>query len=99
MSSSRPQNELVSRKLTSVLIFPPDQIVRYVLLNDGVRSSSCTLEEGHLVELGADLSLLPPPSSAFVRSQTPFRPEDWARLKKIADGNPDESKIGAFGVG
>lgn len=29
----------------------------------------------------------------------PFRPEDWSRLKKIAEGNPDESKIGAFGVG
>jgi hypothetical protein len=29
----------------------------------------------------------------------PFRPEDWNRLKKIAEGNPDESKIGAFGVG
>ncbi|PVF92100.1 hypothetical protein CPB86DRAFT_830215 [Serendipita vermifera] len=28
-----------------------------------------------------------------------FREEDWARLKKIADGNPDEEKIGAFGVG
>lgn len=29
----------------------------------------------------------------------PFRPQDWSRLKKIAEGNPDESKIGAFGVG
>ncbi|KAG2182804.1 hypothetical protein INT44_005784, partial [Umbelopsis vinacea] len=29
----------------------------------------------------------------------PFRPEDWARLKSIAEGNPDEQKIGAFGVG
>jgi len=29
----------------------------------------------------------------------PFRPQDWDRLKKIAEGNPDESKIGAFGVG
>jgi hypothetical protein len=29
----------------------------------------------------------------------PFRNQDWARLKKIAEGNPDESKIGAFGVG
>lgn len=29
----------------------------------------------------------------------PFRPEDWQRLKKIAEGNPDEEKIGAFGVG
>ncbi|OWT41907.1 hypothetical protein C362_00273 [Cryptococcus neoformans Bt1] len=29
----------------------------------------------------------------------PFRTEDWQRLKKIAEGNPDEEKIGAFGVG
>ncbi|KAL8834763.1 MAG: hypothetical protein Q9170_003612 [Blastenia crenularia] len=28
-----------------------------------------------------------------------FRPEDWSRLKEIAKGNPDETKIGAFGVG
>ncbi|KAG6908391.1 hypothetical protein DXG01_004820 [Tephrocybe rancida] len=28
-----------------------------------------------------------------------FRDEDWNRLKKIAEGNPDEEKIGAFGVG
>ena len=30
---------------------------------------------------------------------TPFRPEDWTRLKRIAEGNPDAEKIGAFGVG
>jgi hypothetical protein len=29
----------------------------------------------------------------------PFTPADWSRLKSIADGNPDETKIGAFGVG
>jgi hypothetical protein len=29
----------------------------------------------------------------------PFRPQDWSRLKKIAEGNPDVNKIGAFGVG
>ncbi|ORY21093.1 hypothetical protein BCR39DRAFT_570024, partial [Naematelia encephala] len=29
----------------------------------------------------------------------PFRPQDWQRLKKIAEGNPDEDRIGAFGVG
>ena len=28
-----------------------------------------------------------------------FQDTDWARLKKIAEGNPDETKIGAFGVG
>jgi len=29
----------------------------------------------------------------------PFTPTDWRRLKHIAEGNPDETKIGAFGVG
>ncbi|KAF9883306.1 hypothetical protein FE257_003764 [Aspergillus nanangensis] len=29
----------------------------------------------------------------------PFSEKDWSRLKRIADGNPDETKIGAFGVG
>jgi hypothetical protein len=28
-----------------------------------------------------------------------FGDGDWARLKRIAEGNPDETKIGAFGVG
>lgn len=29
----------------------------------------------------------------------PFGENDWARLKRIAEGNPNEDKIGAFGVG
>ncbi|KAF2118693.1 hypothetical protein BDV96DRAFT_568338 [Lophiotrema nucula] len=29
----------------------------------------------------------------------PFNAADWSRLKSIAEGNPDETKIGAFGVG
>lgn len=29
----------------------------------------------------------------------PFGENDWTRLKRIAEGNPDETKIGAFGVG
>ena len=29
----------------------------------------------------------------------PFGENDWSRLKRIAEGNPDETKIGAFGVG
>ncbi|MCJ1340266.1 hypothetical protein MMC09_005560 [Bachmanniomyces sp. S44760] len=28
-----------------------------------------------------------------------FQDTDWSRLKRIAEGNPDETKIGAFGVG
>ncbi|KAI0299353.1 hypothetical protein B0F90DRAFT_1810632 [Multifurca ochricompacta] len=35
----------------------------------------------------------------FKNNGIPFRDEDWSRLKKIAEGNPDEEKIGAFGVG
>ncbi|KAI8351189.1 hypothetical protein BD560DRAFT_450089, partial [Blakeslea trispora] len=35
----------------------------------------------------------------FKNNGMPFRPEDWQRLKRIAEGNPDEQKIGAFGVG
>ncbi|KAF2667215.1 hypothetical protein BT63DRAFT_375697 [Microthyrium microscopicum] len=29
----------------------------------------------------------------------PFGKNDWDRLRRIAEGNPDETKIGAFGVG
>eukprot|EP00978_Attheya_sp_CCMP212_P010586 scaffold25747_cov50-Attheya_sp.AAC.2 len=29
----------------------------------------------------------------------PFRPQDWDRLRKIAEGNPSPEKVGAFGVG
>lgn len=29
----------------------------------------------------------------------PFTAKDWERITNIADGNPDERKIGAFGVG
>ncbi|KAJ1925062.1 hypothetical protein IWQ60_004808 [Tieghemiomyces parasiticus] len=35
----------------------------------------------------------------FENNGRPFQPEDWHRLKKIAEGNPDEQKIGFFGVG
>lgn len=28
-----------------------------------------------------------------------FQRSDWTRLKRVAEGNPDETKIGAFGVG
>ncbi|KAH7102661.1 hypothetical protein BKA62DRAFT_97201 [Auriculariales sp. MPI-PUGE-AT-0066] len=35
----------------------------------------------------------------FRNSGNDFTEQDWNRLKKIAAGNPDEQKIGAFGVG
>jgi hypothetical protein len=34
----------------------------------------------------------------FKNNGSPFNNEDWNRLKKIAEGNPDEEKIGAFGA-
>eukprot|EP00510_Aplanochytrium_minuta_P006001 CAMPEP_0184008488 /NCGR_PEP_ID=MMETSP0954-20121128/2005_1 /TAXON_ID=627963 /ORGANISM="Aplanochytrium sp, Strain PBS07" /LENGTH=316 /DNA_ID=CAMNT_0026287611 /DNA_START=118 /DNA_END=1065 /DNA_ORIENTATION=+ len=36
---------------------------------------------------------------AICNNGFPFRDEDFARIKSIADGNPDEQKIGFFGVG
>lgn len=36
---------------------------------------------------------------AYRNDGLPFRPQDWSRLRKIAEGNPDVSKVGAFGVG
>lgn len=38
-------------------------------------------------------------SSIIENDGAVFQSTDWARLKKIAEGNPDETKIGAFGVG
>lgn len=36
---------------------------------------------------------------AYRNDGHPFRPQDWSRLRKIAEGNPDVAKVGAFGVG
>ncbi|KND02056.1 uncharacterized protein SPPG_02560 [Spizellomyces punctatus DAOM BR117] len=38
-------------------------------------------------------------SVTYRNNGRPFSEEDWARLRKIAEGNPDEQKIGFFGVG
>ncbi|GBB83172.1 hypothetical protein RclHR1_00010054 [Rhizophagus clarus] len=35
----------------------------------------------------------------FKNDGSAFNHDDWNRLKRIAEGNPDEKKIGAFGVG
>eukprot|EP00957_Ditylum_brightwellii_P126792 9664745-Ditylum_brightwellii.AAC.1 len=53
----------------------------------------------------AEIHLKTSDSSSMVKEVTyrnnghPFRPQDWSRLRKIAEGNPDETKVGAFGVG
>ena len=35
----------------------------------------------------------------FRNNGKPFSPADWNRLRRIAEGNPDPERIGAFGVG
>lgn len=47
-----------------------------------------TVDEGNVVE-----------QVMYRNDGMPFRPQDWSRLKKIAEGNPDPRKVGAFGVG
>ncbi|KAG2126877.1 uncharacterized protein EDB93DRAFT_1257371 [Suillus bovinus] len=46
-----------------------------------------------------DLKATPISQWTFRNNGFVFRDEDWNRLRKIAEGNPDEEKIGAFGVG
>lgn len=46
-----------------------------------------------------DLKTAPVVQWTFRNNGIIFRDEDWSRLRKIAEGNPDEEKIGAFGVG
>ncbi|KIJ62083.1 hypothetical protein HYDPIDRAFT_176650 [Hydnomerulius pinastri MD-312] len=46
-----------------------------------------------------DLKTTPVKQWTFKNDGIAFREEDWTRLRKIAEGNPDEEKIGAFGVG
>lgn len=46
-----------------------------------------------------DLKATPVAQWTFRNNGIVFRDEDWNRLRKIAEGNPDEEKIGAFGVG
>ncbi|GAA5857149.1 hypothetical protein JCM8547_009340 [Rhodosporidiobolus lusitaniae] len=68
--------------------------------SDGVGSSpSISAQPAHSPDALPDL-LTTKVSTVLVRNDGfVFRPQDWARLTEIASGNPDETKIGAFGVG
>ncbi|EST08526.1 Protein of unknown function DUF3684 [Kalmanozyma brasiliensis GHG001] len=56
-------------------------------------------------EAGASTSTLLPDFKAtlsnwvFRNDGKPFGKDDWSRLRRIAEGNPDPDRIGAFGVG
>ncbi|KAF8431347.1 hypothetical protein L210DRAFT_3487780 [Boletus edulis BED1] len=55
--------------------------------------------------MNADASILPELEATDVTQWTfrnhgkPFTQQDWERLPRIASGNPDPQKVGAFGVG
>ncbi|KAJ6593724.1 hypothetical protein B0H19DRAFT_1091788 [Mycena capillaripes] len=61
--------------------------------------SSGTSHESSAIQTLPDLKTALCHQWTFKNDGMAFRTEDWARLKKIAEGNPDEDKIGAFGVG
>ncbi|KAF7321475.1 hypothetical protein MKEN_00668200 [Mycena kentingensis (nom. inval.)] len=80
-------------------------VFRELLQNsDDAQSKSVEIHFESTAETGED-GKLPDLKTAlcqqwvFRNDGIPFRKEDWDRLKKIAEGNPDEDKIGAFGVG
>ncbi|KAJ3065081.1 hypothetical protein HDU98_011523 [Podochytrium sp. JEL0797] len=51
-------------------------------------------------QLGLKKPALPNVTQVIYKNNgRPFAGEDWGRLRKIAEGNPDETKIGFFGVG
>ncbi|KAH8112414.1 hypothetical protein DFH11DRAFT_1607467 [Phellopilus nigrolimitatus] len=56
-------------------------------------------EDGQIADKLPDLKTEHVIQWTFRNNGIVFRDEDWSRLKKIAEGNPDEEKIGAFGVG
>lgn len=102
-----PQNPKVN------LLTPLDKILaRYASENTTLREllqnaddANATLVKIHYQTLSATpvgLEAMPttPCRRVLVSNNgTPFREEDWTRLKRIAEGNPDAEKIGAFGVG
>lgn len=55
-------------------------------------------KDGQTLDL-ADLKHTSIVKYVLLNDGIPFREQDWDRLRKIAEGNPNEDKIGAFGVG
>ncbi|KAI0781217.1 hypothetical protein BD413DRAFT_667167 [Trametes elegans] len=72
----------------------------YLERKKGKRAEEAVLDSVTPVEPSLpDLKTTPVHQWTFKNNGIIFRDEDWSRLKKIAEGNPDEEKIGAFGVG
>lgn len=60
---------------------------------------SSLISQEHSSDTLPDLRTVVVHQWSFKNNGIQFRDEDWNRLKKIAEGNPTEENIGAFGVG
>ncbi|WFD36491.1 hypothetical protein MCUN1_003371 [Malassezia cuniculi] len=76
-------------------------VFRELLQNaDDAGASECELRfsTGTASLTGPDASV-PLTQWVFRNNGKPFSGDDWHRLRRIAEGNPDPERIGAFGVG
>lgn len=91
---------LITRALTK---YPVDHALFRELLQNSAdaRANSATIQFSTSSTDSSPLGIHTIPISrlTFMNDGAEFNDSDWARLKEIASGNPNESKIGAFGVG
>lgn len=95
---------LITRTLTK---YPVDYaLFRELIQNSSdAKAKSCVISFKSTVPGGLQKSKIKDIGSIAVDRLTVknnglyFKEDDWSRLREIAKGNPDETKIGAFGVG
>ncbi|KAJ9116283.1 hypothetical protein QFC22_004723 [Naganishia vaughanmartiniae] len=63
-----------------------------------IRFTTCKNADSSALDLG-DLKNTLISRYELLNDGIPFREQDWDRLRKIAEGNPNEQNVGAFGVG
>eukprot|EP00177_Eucheuma_denticulatum_P000219 GFKZ01000378.1.p1 GENE.GFKZ01000378.1~~GFKZ01000378.1.p1 ORF type:complete len:1825 (+),score=234.55 GFKZ01000378.1:194-5668(+) len=80
-------------------------LARYASANAVYRELLQNSNDAEASQADIQFHTTPTPTGSFVtqvvyrNNGKPFAHQDWARLRKIAEGNPDVSKVGAFGVG
>lgn len=91
---------LITRALTK---YPVDHALFRELLQNSAdaRSNSATIQfSTPSTDMNPlEIHNIPINRLTFMNDGMDFNDDDWKRLKEIASGNPNESKIGAFGVG
>lgn len=91
---------LITRALTK---YPVDHALFRELLQNSAdaRANSATIQfSTPSTDMNPlEIHNIPINRLTFKNDGMDFNDDDWKRLKEIASGNPNESKIGAFGVG